>query len=98
LWSYFKKMNTYEILLTESFKRDVKKLSEQNQKLVFDKIEILKNNQRYQTDKVRGRRDLYKTRVTDSIRLFWKYENNKLIIILRVGHHDIEKQRRLEKI
>jgi len=48
-------MDRYEILLSESFKRDVKKLSEQNKKLVFDKIEILKNNQRYQTGKVRGR-------------------------------------------
>jgi mRNA interferase RelE/StbE len=91
-------MDRYEILLSESFKRDVKKLSEQNKKLVFDKIENLKNNQRYQTGKVRGRQDLYKTRVTDSIRLLWKYKNDKIIIILRVGHHDIEKQRRLEKI
>jgi mRNA interferase RelE/StbE len=91
-------MDRYEILLSENFKRDVKKLSEQNKKLVFDKIEILKNNQRYQTDKVRGRQDLYKTRVTDSIRLLWKYKNDKIIIILRIGHHDIEKQRRLEKI
>jgi len=91
-------MDRYEILLSESFKRDVKKLSEQNKKLVFDKIEILKNNQRYQTGKVRGRQDLYKTRVTDSIRLLWKYKADKIIIILRVGHHDIEKQRRLEKI
>jgi len=40
-------MNDYEIYLSDSFKRDIKKLSEQNKKLVFDKIEILKNNQRY---------------------------------------------------
>ncbi|MDR2592662.1 MAG: type II toxin-antitoxin system RelE/ParE family toxin [Chitinispirillales bacterium] len=91
-------MDRYGILLSESFERDVKKLSEQDKKLVFDKIQILRNGQRYQTGKVRGRKDLYKTRVNDSIRLFWKYENDKLIVILRVGHHDIEKQRRLEKI
>ncbi|MDR2592100.1 MAG: type II toxin-antitoxin system RelE/ParE family toxin [Chitinispirillales bacterium] len=91
-------MDRYGILLSESFKKDVKKLSEQNKKLVFDKIQIIRNDQRYQTGKVRGRKDLYKTRVNDSIRLFWKYKNDKLIIILRVGHHDIEKQRKLEKI
>jgi len=90
-------MNKYEIYLSESFKRDVKKLSEQNQKLVFDKIDILKNNLRYQTEKVKGKQNLYKTRVNDSVRLFWKYKNSRSIVILRVGHHDIEKLRRLEK-
>ena len=91
-------MDEYGIYLSDSFKRDIKKLSEQNKKQVFDKIEILKNNQRYQTEKIQGRKNLYRTRVNDSIRLFWKYKDGRLIVILRVGHHDIEKQRRLEKI
>jgi len=38
-------MDEYGIYLSDSFKRDIKKLSEQNKKQVFDKIEILKNNQ-----------------------------------------------------
>jgi len=45
-------MDKYGILLSESFRRDIKKLSEQNKKLVFDKIQILRNGQRYQTGKV----------------------------------------------
>jgi len=91
-------MDRYEIFFTGKFEKDFEKLSKQDKAAVLEKIEILKNNPRYQTIKVKGKENLYRTRVNDSIRLLWKFRNSQIIVILRVGHHDIEKQRRLESL
>jgi len=85
------------IAISDDFIRDAKKLSEQDSKMVYKKIERLRSEQ-YQTEKVKGKENLYRTRINDSIRIFWRYENSHTITILHVGHHDIEKRRRLGRM
>jgi len=32
---------------------------------------------------------IFRTRINRDIRLFWQYKGNRIILMLRVGHHDI---------
>jgi len=89
-------MGKYEIYLTETFEKEVEKLSAQDKKLVFDKIKVIENNPRYQSVKVEGKENLFRTRVNDDIRLFWGYRGHRLIVVAHVGHHDVEKRRKVQ--
>jgi len=86
-------INQFEVFPTPKFDKDIEKLSEQDQKLVFEKIEIIKNNPFYQSRKVEGLVEdgeaIFRTRINRDIRLFWQYKGNRIILMLRVGHHDI---------
>jgi len=99
-------MNKYNIKLTDRFKKDAKRLTIQEQTLVFKTIDIMKNNPYYQslrTKKMEGRRknqeDLYESRVNNDIRLIWYFdeEENRIILMVSVGHHDVEKQRKIQR-
>jgi len=86
----------YTIQLTKRFMKDIRKLSVRDQELVLDKLAIMEANPRYQSKKMEGRlglgrRETFRTRVNDDIRLLWQYgESGRMIIImLRVGHHDV---------
>jgi len=88
-------MNKYVVYLSDRFEKEVEKLSPQDKKLVFDKIKLIENNPRYQSIKIEGKENLFRTRVNRDIRLFWEYKENKIIIMLHVGHHDAEKRGKL---
>ncbi|MDR2592688.1 MAG: hypothetical protein LBC59_07775 [Chitinispirillales bacterium] len=72
----------------------------------METVEVMKNDPYYQslrTKKMRGRRkyqrDLYESRVNRDIRLIWYFDddNDKIILMLEVGHHDVEKQRKIQR-
>jgi mRNA-degrading endonuclease YafQ of YafQ-DinJ toxin-antitoxin module len=44
------------------------------------------------TKKIQGVSDLYESSVNMDIRIIWHYENDDLIILADVGHHDILNQ------
>ncbi|MDR2591403.1 MAG: hypothetical protein LBC59_01170 [Chitinispirillales bacterium] len=69
-------------------------------------IDIMEENPYYQslrTKKMNGRRkyqrELFKSRVNRDIRLIWYFDddNDKIIVMLEVGHHDVEKQRKIQR-
>jgi len=77
----------------------------QNQKLVLKTIETIKENspeypslmtKRIKRKERRGQKSLYESRVNDSIRLVWYFEKERLIFMMRVGHHDVEKMRKVQ--
>jgi len=99
-------MKRYEIEYTGGFKKELRKLSAQEQLLVLKTIDIMENNPYYQslrTKKMKGRRmhqkDLYESRVNNDIRLIWYFdeEENRIILMVNVGHHDVEKQRKVQR-
>jgi len=99
-------MNKYNIQLTDRFKKDAKRLSIQDQALVFKTIDIMKNDPYYQslrTKKMKGRRkrqrDWFESRVNSDIRLIWYFDedDNKIIVMVSVEHHDVEKQRKVQR-
>jgi mRNA-degrading endonuclease RelE of RelBE toxin-antitoxin system len=99
-------MKKYEIGYTDNFIKDLNKLSTQEQLLVLKTIDIMEENPYYQslrTKKMNGRRkyqrELFKSRVNRDIRLIWYFDddNDKIIVMLEVGHHDVEKQRKIQR-
>lgn len=44
------------------------------------------------TKKIRGHKDLYASSINIDIRLIWFYENDQLIVLVDIGHHDILKK------
>jgi len=85
----------YKISYSDNFSTEIQKLTDEYQIIVFSKIEILRTNPRHpslRTKKLGGHRGLFESRVSDDIRLVWRYENNKIILMLDVGHHDMLKK------
>jgi len=85
------------------FRKELKKLSAQEQLLVLKTLDIMENNPYYQslrTKKIDSKRkDLFESRVNRDIRLLWYFEeeDDKVIAMLEVGHHDVEKQRKVQR-
>ncbi len=80
-----------EILYTNRFKKDYKKLSQQIQKIVKEKIVIMKSNPMHpslRTKKIKGGKDIFECSVNMGIRITWQYEN-KDILLRTAGEHDI---------
>ena len=80
-----------EILYTNRFKKDFKKLSQQIQKIVKEKIVIMQDNPMHpslRTKKIKGSRDIFECSVNMGIRITWQYDNQD-ILLRTVGEHDI---------
>jgi mRNA-degrading endonuclease RelE of RelBE toxin-antitoxin system len=91
-------MTKYTAILSKSFFRELGKLSAQQQKMVLKKLKILESNPYYpslRTKKVLGigtRDERYESSINMDIRVIWRFEENKIIIVLDVGHHDVLKK------
>ncbi|MDR2693851.1 MAG: hypothetical protein LBB74_06510 [Chitinispirillales bacterium] len=86
----------YTIIPTEDFKKDFGKLSSKHQKMVLKKLRLLEVNPRYpslRTKKILGCDDgRFESSVNMDIRIFWRFEDEKIIVAINVGHHDILKR------
>lgn len=77
---------------TNTFRRAFNNLTEYEQCLVNNKVEILRSNPYYnslRSKKVRGRPGTFEFSVNMDIRVLWRYEDGEIILMLDVGHHDI---------
>jgi mRNA-degrading endonuclease RelE of RelBE toxin-antitoxin system len=99
-------MKRYTIQFSNIFEKEFAKLSAQNRKQVVETVEVMKNDPYYQslrTKKMKGRRkrqrDWFESRVNRDIRLIWYFDedDNKIILMVSVGHHDVEKQRKIQR-
>lgn len=82
----------YKITFTERFQKSFKKLNINEKKALKSKIEILKQNPMHpslRTKRIKGMDNLFECSVNMDIRIIWYYEENRIIILLDVGHHDI---------
>ena len=82
----------YRIEFAKSFERQLKKLSKNEQKMVFKKIEILEQSTFHpslRTKKVQGFEDIFECSVNMDIRILWRYKDGKIILLLDIGHHGI---------
>ena len=82
----------YRITFTERFKKNFKKLNDNEKKVLKSKLEILQHNPMHpslRTKRIQGTEDLFECSVNMDIRIIWYYEKDKIIILLDVGHHDI---------
>ena len=80
----------YKLKYTKEFEKNLKALSAQEQKMVFNKLKILVQNPFYpslRTKKVQGLNNVFEMSVNMDIRILWRYENGIIILLLDVGHH-----------
>jgi len=74
------------------FEKSLKKLSAHEQKTVAGKLKILVVNPFHpslRTKKVQGLKDVFECSVNMDIRILWMYKDDRIILLLNVGHHDI---------
>ena len=80
----------YKLKYTKEFEKNLKSLTNQEQKMVANKLKLLISNPFYpslRTKKVQGSDNVFEMSVNMDIRILWKYENGIIILLLDVGHH-----------
>ena len=80
----------YKLKYTKEFEKNLKSLTQQEQKMVANKLKLLIENPFYpslRTKKVQGLGNVFEMSVNMDIRILWKYENGVIILLLDVGHH-----------
>ncbi len=82
----------FKIIVTKTFEKKLKKLTHIEQKQVITKLKILQYNPYHpslRTKKVKDFKNLFECSVNMNIRILWRYEDRKIIIILDTGYHFI---------
>lgn len=85
----------FEFTFTARFQKNFKKLTEQEKKQLKKKLILLAENPSHpslRTKRIQGTSYLFECSVNMDIWIIWYYEDDKMIILLDVGHHDILKQ------
>lgn len=85
----------YKFTFTQRFQKHFKQLTSQEKKQLKNILELLAKNPSHpslRTKRIQGTTDLFECNINMDIRIIWYYENDKIIILLDVGHHDILKQ------
>lgn len=85
----------YEFTFTPRFQKHFRNLTTQEKKQLKNKLTLLAENPFHpslRTKRIQGTMDLFECSVNMGIRIIWYYEDDKMIILVDVGHHDILKQ------
>jgi mRNA-degrading endonuclease RelE of RelBE toxin-antitoxin system len=83
---------TYEILFSSRFKKSFSKLQDQEKILFYNKLSLFIENHRHpklRTKRIKGSEILFESSINMSIRVIWIYQNENLILMIDIGHHDI---------
>ena len=82
----------YKLAYTERFKRAFNNLTNNEQIQFQNKMKLFVENVLHpslRTKKIKGQKDLYESSINMDIRIIWYFENEELIILVDIGHHDI---------
>ena len=82
----------YNLEPTKTFTKNLKKLSQNEQKAVARKLVLLAQNLFHpslRTKKIQSLEDVFECSVNMDIRILWTYKKDKIILMLDIGHHDI---------
>lgn len=85
----------YEILFSSRFKKSFSKLQNKEKKIFYEKLSLFIENHRHpslRTKKIKGSEILFESSINLSIRVIWTYQDENLILMLDIGHHDILKR------
>ena len=83
---------SYKITYSKAFKKHYKKLSDTEKIQMKKKLKFFVENPTHpslRTKKIQGTDGIWESSVNMDIRIIWFYENNELIFLLDIGHHDI---------
>jgi len=82
----------YKLELTRAFEKSLRKLSAVEQRAVSGKLKILVEDPFHpslRTKKVQSLKDVFECSANMSIRILWMYKDDRIILLLDIGHHDI---------
>ena len=85
----------YKLSYTERFKKAFNRLTNAEQIQFKNKMSLFIENVLHpslRTKKIKGHQDLYESSINMDIRIIWYFENEELIILVDIGHHDILKK------
>lgn len=85
----------YKLQPTKNFEKTLKRLSINEQRAVAKKLTLLATSPSHpslRTKKIQGTIELFECSVNMDIRIIWKYDGQRIILLLETGHHDILKQ------
>ena len=83
-----------KITFTDRFQKHYKKLNENEKKQFKDKLSVFAENPLHpslRTKRIQGTKTLFEFSVNMDIRVIWFYENEALVALVDIGHHDILK-------
>ena len=81
-----------QITYTEQFQKHYKKLSKTEKDLFKRKLSIFANNPLHpslRVKRIQGTDTLFEFSVNMDIRVIWFYENETIVALIDIGHHDI---------
>ncbi|MCR3906742.1 MAG: cytotoxin [Tenericutes bacterium] len=85
----------YEILFSSRFKKSFSRLQDVEKKMFYEKLSLFIENHKHpslRSKKIKGSKILFESSINMSIRIIWAYQDENLIIMLDIGHHDILKR------
>ena len=85
----------YKLAYTDRFKKAFNNLTNNEQIQFQNKMKLFVENVLHpslRTKKIKGQKDLYESSINMDIRIIWYFENEELIILVDIGHHDILKE------
>ena len=86
------KTTLYKITYTDKFRKQYSKFQEKEKRQIKNKIKLLVQNPMYpslRTKRIKGITDLFETSVNMDIRIIWYYEQDRIIMLVDIGHHHI---------
>ncbi len=81
-----------KITYTKKFSKHYSNLDNKEKELFKEKLNTFIDNPRHpslRTKKIQGSDGLWEFSVNMDIRVIWFKENNELVILVDIGHHDI---------
>jgi len=85
----------YKIIYTNRFKKAFNNLTNSEQIIFENKMRLFIENVQHpslRTKKVQGHHYLFESSVNMSIRIIWYFENDEIVVLIDIGHHDIMKK------
>lgn len=82
----------YKLTYTPRFKKAYASLTLVEKNQFQKKMELFVSNYLHpslRTKKIQGQKDLYESSINMDIRIIWFFENEELIVLVDIGHHDV---------
>jgi addiction module RelE/StbE family toxin len=85
----------YKFSPTKRFQKQFQSLTKTEKRLIQKKLELMAENPDHPSlriKKIQGTSDIFECSVNMDIRIIWCYEENTIILLIDVGHHNILKR------
>lgn len=85
----------YEILFSSRFRKSFSRLQDAEKKIFYEKLTLFIENHKHpslRSKKIKGSKILFESSINMSIRVIWTYQDESLILMIDIGHHDILKR------